>query len=402
MTVELRPMGVSCNLGCTYCYQEPVRKAGNFNAKYDVDVMLKEAESTGQSFSLFGGEALLVPKKDLERFWKRGFELYGSNGMQTNGILIDDDHIELFKKYNVGVGVSIDGPNELNSLRVVKGTKNVEERTLDATDTIMKNLAKLAENGVPASVIITLHRQNGTPERLPRLLNFMSWLGKLGITKGNIHTLEVDKTMPDQEVNVLTQEENAWAFLEIAKFLEKPENRHLDYNPFRDINASMISNSSRTDCTWNMCDPMNTQAVYGIEGDGSLSNCGRTNKEGIEFYKADDTGLERYISLYNTPQELGGCQGCRFFLLCSGSCPGEAIDGDFRNKTIHCYTNKKIIGFYEEKAEKQGIIPYSKRKDLKDLEYVALGMMMQNQQPTLSFVNDFNNKNKPIRTITVR
>lgn len=401
MTVELRPMGVACNLSCTYCYQEPMRKAGNINTKYDVDKILKEAESVNQPFSLFGGEALLIPKKDLEKFWKRGYELYGSNGVQTNGTLIDDDHIELFMKYNVGVGISIDGPNELNSLREVKGSKNVEERTIESTKLIMDNIVKLVDHGIIPSIIITLHRQNGTADRLPRLLQFMRWLGDKGVKHGNIHTLEVDKTMVDQEKNVLSQEENAEAFISISKFLD--QNPDLNYNPFIDVKNAMENDDLNTICIWNNCDPMNTQAVYGIEGDGGLSNCGRTNKEGIDFYKEDGTGYERYISLYNSPPEFGGCKGCRFFLLCGGSCPGEADDSDFRNKTIHCHTQKELLGYYEKKSEEKGIIPFSKRKDLKDIEELAMKYFIDNTPRKIrQLIEEVDSRKKMSRIVNVK
>ena len=60
------------------------------------------------------------------------------------------------------------------------------------------------------------------------------------------------------------------------------------------------------------------------------SNCGRTNKDGVDYLKSDHQGYERYIALYNTPHEHGGCKGCRFFLMCKGQCPGTAIDGDWQ------------------------------------------------------------------------
>src|SRR6185312_10774578 len=169
MSIELRPLNEACNLACTYCYQEPVRLAGNRPAKYDVEKMLEVAEATKQPFHLFGGEALLVPKKDLEKFFKRGMELYGSNGIQTNGTLIDDEHIAMFKKYNVSVGVSIDGPAELNNLRKVRGKEDNDDATLDATQKIMDNLVKLVNADVSVGVIITVYRLNGTGDNLRRL-----------------------------------------------------------------------------------------------------------------------------------------------------------------------------------------------------------------------------------------
>jgi len=76
--------------------------------------------------------------------------------------------------------------------------------------------------------------------------------------------------------------------------------------------------------------------VQGVEGDGRSSNCGRTNKDGVDFPKAEFAGYERYLALAKTPYAYGGCSGCRFFIFCKGQCPGTAIDGDWRNRTEHC------------------------------------------------------------------
>lgn len=373
MTIELRPLGVSCNLGCTYCYQEPVRQSGNIRPKYDIDKMLQEVDKLGHNFSLFGGEALLVPKKDLERLWEYGFKKFKSNGIQTNGTLIDDDHVNLFKKYNVSVGISIDGPGELNGLRVVRKDPSDTQLTLDHTQRTLNNVVKLIQNGISVSIIVTLHRLNGSRENLPKLIEFIEWLSAVGVKHGNIHTLEVDSTMPDQEKYVLTQEENIEAFTKLALFFR--DNAVPTWMPFTDMRNMMIGDDSSTTCTWHFCDHMNTNAVYGIEGDGSVSNCGRTNKEGIDWYKADKSNYARYISLYNTPDELGGCQGCRFWITCSGSCVGESEHGDFRNKTIHCETMKSMQTFYENQLLEEGIVPVTKlsyRKQIEEYMYDKL------------------------------
>src|SRR5437588_33226 len=116
MSVELRPFGVACNIGCRYCYQNPQREAGNVRQSYDLGRMLAAVEKEGGPLTLFGGEPLLLPLGDLEAILKWGFEKYGRNGLQTNAILIGDEHLRMFRAYNVEVGVSIDGPGELNDL----------------------------------------------------------------------------------------------------------------------------------------------------------------------------------------------------------------------------------------------------------------------------------------------
>ena len=117
MTIEIRPLGVKCNIQCQYCYQDPQRDAGNVLHRYDLEGIKRSIEYYGHKFTLFGGEPLLVPEKDLEDLFSFGLEKFGQNGIQTNGSLINDNHIRLFRAYKVHVGMSIDGPGELNDVR---------------------------------------------------------------------------------------------------------------------------------------------------------------------------------------------------------------------------------------------------------------------------------------------
>jgi uncharacterized protein len=115
--LEVRPFAVRCNMGCQYCDQNPERDAGNELAEYDLDQILAAIEAEDERFCLFGGEPLLMPEADLERLWAFGAERFGYNSVQTNGTLVNDRHVSLFKEYGVQVGISIDGPDELNDVR---------------------------------------------------------------------------------------------------------------------------------------------------------------------------------------------------------------------------------------------------------------------------------------------
>jgi uncharacterized protein len=357
MTLEVRANGVACQLGCTYCYQNPMRDAGNIKTLYDIDLLLGKVKEEKMKFTMFGGEPLLMPLNDLEQFFQYGFDTFETNNIQTNGALITPTHIKLFKKYNVTVGVSIDGPDELNDLRVYK---NNLKSTREATQKTIDNMEQMVKEGIPVAVIFTLHKLNGSKENLPKLIDFIRYLGDIGITRGNVHMLEVDSALV-RELYMLTEEENTEAMVTLARFMA--QNPDLRYRPFEDIQQLMNFDDEDVQCTFRFCDPQNTQSVRGIEGNGDVSNCSRTNKEGIDFHKADDSGLQRYISLYNTPQEYGGCQGCPFFIMCSGHCPGEAIDGDSRNRTIHCQTLKALFSFYEQFLTEKGMNPLTKHQN---------------------------------------
>jgi uncharacterized protein len=330
MTVELRPLGVRCNLGCRYCYQDPQRDAEGRTGRgrgYDLAAMKAAAAREGGPVVLFGGEPLLLPLADLEDLLAWSFERHGSAGLQTNGVLIADEHIRLFRRYNVSVGVSMDGPGPPNDLR----RQGSLARTRQATQRTWDNIRRLAAEYRPPGIIATLHRLNGTGERLGQLIGWLHALDEIGVGSVRLHLLEVD----DEALRpmALTAAENASALDAVAA--AAPSFARLTVDVLHDV-AELMTGRPSPSCTWHGCDPYSTPAVRGVEGDGSPSNCGRTNKDGVNYLKAERVGFERYVTLARTPMADGGCQGCRFFLLCRGQCPGTATGGDWRNWSEHC------------------------------------------------------------------
>ncbi|MFL6201343.1 MAG: radical SAM protein [Thermoanaerobaculia bacterium] len=352
MSVELRPLGVTCNIACQYCYQNPQRDAGNMGRRYDLATMMRAVEEEGGPFTLFGGEPLLVPVVDLERLWAWGLERWGENGIQTNGVLIRDEHIRLFKQYRVHVGISLDGPGELNDVRWA-GTL---ERTRAATAHAEAAIVRLCTEGIPPSLIITLHRGNASTDRLPILIDWLRWLDGTGISAVRVHLLEVEDRAV-RERYALSGDENIAALLQLAQLQGELEKIRFDL--FDEMRRLLLGLDSQSTCVWNACDPYTTRAVRGVEGHGQRSNCGRTNKEGIDFVKADTAGYERYVALHETSQADGGCHGCRFFLMCKGQCPGTAIDNDWRNRTEHCDVWMAIYAWLEARMLEERLVPLS-------------------------------------------
>jgi uncharacterized protein len=365
MTVELRPLGVRCNIGCQYCYQEPQRDAGNLSRRYDMTAMKSAIAQEGGPFSLFGGEPLLLPVADLDELWSWGFARYGSNGIQTNGTLVTETHVRLFKKYNVHVGVSIDGPDELNDVRWAGSL----EKTRRATARTEQTIRVLCGEGIAPSLIVTLHRNNATLDKLPALFQWLRLLEDCGVQHLRLHLLEVE-SVAVREKYALSPAENLQAMTKL--YLLQKELKKLRFDTFADMRRMLLGEDDRTTCVWTACDPYTTRAVRGVEGSGQRSNCGRTNKDGIDFAKADNSGFERYIGLYHTPQEFNGCKDCQFFLMCKGQCPGTAVDGDWRNRSEHCEVWKGLYGMIERELLESGRIPISRWGSRKRLERILL------------------------------
>jgi uncharacterized protein len=184
------------------------------------------------------------------------------------------------------------------------------------------------------------------------------------------------------EQYALTLEENLAAF---NAFLDlESELTTLQLDVFADMRGLLVGEDDQATCVWEACDPFTTRAVRGVEGTGRASNCGRTNKEGIDFIKADTEGYERYLALYHTPQEYGGCQSCRFFLMCKGQCPGTAFDGDFRNRSEHCGVWMSLFERLEAALIDEGREPLSVSPERERLERAYLEVWSGGQNTTIS------------------
>lgn len=367
MTIELEPVGVVCNLSCPYCYEHPMRDAGNFRQKtYSVEKMLEGLEREGGQFTLFGGEPLLTDIDDLETIFKWGFERYGGNGIQTNGTLITDRHIEMFKKYKVHVGISVDGPADMNDTRWA-GTL---EKTRELTNKSMQAIKRLLDEKVSLGIIITVHKKNGLPKYRERFKDWIRELISWGAYGARLHPLEIDHNSIEDSL-ALTAEQNVEFLLDMWEF-ETTELRGFNFDIFTDVEKMIQGKDEMATCTFLSCDPYTTHAVQGIDSQGNQANCGRGNKEGINWIKAQYDGFERQMALYNTPEEHGGCQGCRFFVMCKGHCPGTGLDMDWRNKPDTCLTWKTSFAIYEKLLQQKGKVPLSLDPQLKKYEDIMM------------------------------
>lgn len=351
MTIELTPNGVACNLACTYCYQNQMRDAGNISGGYDFDKMVAGLEREGGQFTVFGGEALLTPLPVLEEIFAYGLKKFGTNAVQSNGALITPAHVELFTKYKVHVGLSLDGPGDLNDSRWAGSL----EKTRAATRDSFEGLRLLLLAGIIPSIIVTLYQGNAVGTKLDKLMMWFCRLDDVGVRSIRLHLLEVENDAVRREM-ALTTEENIDALFALYKFEKTTK---VQFDIFGEMRRLLMGDDKQTTCIWNACDPYTTSAVRGINGQGESSNCGRTNKEGVDWQKASAPGHERQVALYHTPQSDLGCQDCRFFFACKGQCPGTAEHGDWRNRSEHCAIWMALFERIEHDLLQDGHVPLS-------------------------------------------
>jgi uncharacterized protein len=330
-----------------------------------MDKMLASLEKIGGSsgFTVFGGEPLLTPLADLEKFLESSFKLSGSSGVQTNASLITEAHFEMFEKYKTHVGVSIDGPAELNDARRLETL----EATRSATAKSCAALEELLRREIPCSLILTLHSLNASRSRIKLLLSWLQTLAELGLQNARLHLLEVDSP---EAAKLALGEEEAFEALVTLHRAEPMLGIHFDI--FKEMLALLRGDDESTTCIWNACDPQTTAAVQAVGPQGELLNCARTYKTDVSWLKSETPSYARQLALYATPFADGGCADCRFFLMCKGQCPGEAMLGDPRNRSANCGIWFRLFEHLEAALLATRELPLSLAPHRKQIEAAAL------------------------------
>ncbi len=396
MSCEVLPVGIACNLKCTYCYEAPLRN-GNSAAsqRYNREAVLAAIDKLPAKWSLFGGEALILPIDLIEELLKKGFDKWGSTGIQTNGTLITDAHIALFEKYKTNVGLSLDGPDELNNSRWAGTDEATRQMTARTHDTIKKLCALSKTKGkshLLPSIILTLHSGNCSVERFPKFVAWLKDLDAMGIKYVNPHVMELDDRA---DTLYLPQEELSDRLIDLWNL--QGSLTQLRFNKFDEVLKLLEGDDSTAQCHWHACDPLNTAAVQSVDNNGTPSMCARTFKDNTRWLPAEGAGYnapllghqgarhhERQLALYVTPQEFGGCKDCEYWLMCMGQCPGEGKDGtraDWRMHSHYCLTWKKLFAEGARRLRLVGKVPLSDWTHRKQLEESMYELWATHQQP---------------------
>ena len=166
--VMVKPIGPICNLACDYCFYLDKKRLYPQEENFWMDEELledfirqyiKRQPGPVVSFAWQGGEPTLRGidffKKAVElqkKYVPEGWQV--ENAFQTNGILLNDEWCDFFRKNDFLVGISIDGPAELHDVyRSDKEGHPTHEH-------VLKGLHLLQEHGVEYNVLCAVNNLN--------------------------------------------------------------------------------------------------------------------------------------------------------------------------------------------------------------------------------------------------
>jgi uncharacterized protein len=149
-----------CNLRCPYCFTGDKfdREMPIETARRTVEFIVDYAKQHGQRavFSFFGGEPMMAwpTLRDMVLHAEKVAAEAGVTAlfrMNTNGMLIKDEHLKFFEEHDLIFILSIDGNKAMHDL------ERVTESGAGSFDVLAKKLPRFLEHnpGLMASVVIT-------------------------------------------------------------------------------------------------------------------------------------------------------------------------------------------------------------------------------------------------------
>jgi uncharacterized protein len=150
-SVLVKPAGPDCNLHCAYCFYldknalYPGRKQHRMTDDILRELVKQVMQQGGRqvSFGWQGGEPTLMGREFFERTiayqkkYGRNGQTVG-NGLQTNGLLIDEDFARFLRHAGFLTGLSLDGPQHVHDkYRRAKGGQPSWERVVKARDLLL-------------------------------------------------------------------------------------------------------------------------------------------------------------------------------------------------------------------------------------------------------------------------
>jgi len=143
-----------CNINCTYCYVYNLGDDGwrempnHISPKTTLAVSkalteLTQIQSRPFAVVLHGGEPFLLGPRKLDRVLstlRASVPTECSFGLQTNGILITDEILDICFKYKTTVSVSIDGPKKIHDRRrLTHSGQGTFERVLEGINRLKRH-----------------------------------------------------------------------------------------------------------------------------------------------------------------------------------------------------------------------------------------------------------------------
>jgi uncharacterized protein len=327
-----------CNLRCTYCrsWREGKNQTMTFSTmlRTVMSTLLTPNIST-INFVWHGGEVTMLSSGMFKKLlwlqeqFKQPKQII-KNTIQTNAVSITDEWAQLLAQYNVTVGISIDGPPELND------TVRLDKKGNPTSHKIAKGIKKLKQHKIQYSALVVV------TNRLVQLGSRRLFDYFVSIDLTNINFLNV---IPDiysndtiKETNEYIQYDDYVEFLCAAFEVWKADFQHtIQVADFKDLMHSMSNQTKPVMCLWSgNC----LQNIVTVEPDGIVNPCDKyIGDQSVSYGSVLSNDISELInqSTFVVKEQkdyelsINNMKQCKWYGICHGGCPHDRVlDSKFR------------------------------------------------------------------------
>ena len=349
-----------CNLNCTYCYMYNLADSSYLSkparmSEHTRDVFFVRLREHAQGHNidpvtivLHGGEPLLVGKDYLDRWITNLRCALGDTRalirLQTNGILLDEEWVELLHRHDVRVGISLDGPRDQNDqFRVDLRGRGSYDRVLGGLDCLINHPLGHQVFGAVLSV--------ANPQ-IPAAQMWDFWRG-LGVTR---YDFNLPHCTHDQPPWFAADDLTQW-MIELFDLWWMLDDPQYEIRFFKNIVDLVLGAPFSTDYIGGK-----PGGIAVVETDGAIQGADalRACEDGmielglsVEHHAFDDALKDPLVRLANhsSAQLCDTCQACRVREVCGGGyLPHRYSQArQFDNPSVYCDSLYALISHIRER-----------------------------------------------------
>lgn len=351
ISIMMKPASSNCNLRCKYCFYNDLSSHREMPSRGIMsqdtlrNILKKAFDFAGDDkvmLSFQGGEPLIAGKEFFKNVHAIIRELNVRKcpvyiGIQTNGTLIDDEWCQIFKRGGYLVGLSLDGDEIADLLRIDANGEPTFQRVLSAAKLMQKY-------GVEFNILTVLTKQ--VAQRIDRIyaffkkqgfrhLQFIPMLKPLRLDENGkpISACEYSTPFPSEEENYVMSGEDYAYFLKKCFSLYLKDFVDGKYTSIRQFDNFVRLAHHEIPEQCGMDGHCCHQFV--IEGDGEVYPCDFYCVDCYDMGNINDTD---FFALSKHPiatqfikesmQIDEKCKACKYYALCKNGCKRERIDID--------------------------------------------------------------------------
>ena len=331
-----------CNMRCSYCCVGDKSDFGIITEKQLYKNLKFSAENTiakgeKNAYIIFhGGEPTLLEssiyRKNIERISNEYKEIEFHWRIQTNGLNITDDHINLFCDYKFNIGVSIDGSS------VIHDSVRFDIDGKPTYNKIVNNILKMKREKLSVSALMVVN-SNASND-----YSYLKFFDRNNINIKINPLIECGEAENNRDI-LLKPGEYADYIIGAFEYIINNE-LNIDIQPIGDIFNKLINKSPYGECTFSENCFANFMA---IDYNGDIYPCGRF----CDVYEFRSGNVSNQMDMpFDSGKICRGelvigekCHNCVFRRLCSGGCAFMFWKNNKKENPL-CYDYKKIFKYF--------------------------------------------------------